>query len=239
MELFSQQRSANLLCALLLCSLATQTGGHTGFASAAEPEPIVGVWSSISDGYSWSIEISAQSDSRGTFYRGVYATPLPFHKTGEEGLIIRATSLPGVYEGRQKWKNALRISSWYPTRIVMNGGNVFTEYNSLPANIPLRMSTTWTYIRNARQGPQISNSTNVSPNPPANPSLDSTGSGFVINRAGQVLTNYHVVSGCSAIGVRVGQDKLSATVQASDATNDLAILNTNRTTASLNSVRAF
>ena len=52
MELFSQQRSANLLCVLLLCSLATQTGGHTGFASAAEPEPIVGVWSSISDGCS-------------------------------------------------------------------------------------------------------------------------------------------------------------------------------------------
>jgi len=87
------------------------------------------------------------------------------------------------------------------------------------------MSTTWTFIRNGQQEPQVSSAPASSSQ---SPKLDSTGSGFIINQRGQVLTNHHVVSGCSAVNVQVGQEKLQAAVQASDATNDLALLNTNR-----------
>jgi S1-C subfamily serine protease len=55
----------------------------------------------------------------------------------------------------------------------------------------------------------------------------SSGSGFFVSRAGQVLTNSHVVRGCSKIGIaRQGQPLVGARVSADDPTNDLAILET-------------
>jgi serine protease Do len=55
----------------------------------------------------------------------------------------------------------------------------------------------------------------------------SSGSGFFVSRAGQVLTNSHVVRGCSKIGIaRQGQPMVGARIYANDPTNDLAILET-------------
>ena len=50
---------------------------------------------------------------------------------------------------------------------------------------------------------------------------DSSGSGFVIDTAGHVLTNAHVVTGCDEIVLGVGE---RVELVASDQTNDLALL---------------
>ena len=56
----------------------------------------------------------------------------------------------------------------------------------------------------------------------------STGSGFVVSRErGYVLTNKHVVRGCSEVKVRVGgSEARTATVRALDRDDDLALLET-------------
>ena len=56
------------------------------------------------------------------------------------------------------------------------------------------------------------------------PSKTSSGSGFIINSEGYILTNNHVVEDCSAIKVQNGAQTGVAAKIASDAKNDLAIL---------------
>ena len=64
-------------------------------------------------------------------------------------------------------------------------------------------------------------------------SSTSTGSGFLIDRQGDILTNYHVIEGANrASGVSVQfEDKVlrSATVIGVDPNNDLAVLHVNMT----------
>ncbi|MGE4503286.1 MAG: trypsin-like peptidase domain-containing protein [Thiomicrospira sp.] len=73
----------------------------------------------------------------------------------------------------------------------------------------------------------------VAPEPkapqPAAPSV-TTGSGFVIGKNGQIVTNAHVVEGCKSISVELGNQQTSATLQAADNTNDMAILKSSLTT---------
>jgi S1-C subfamily serine protease len=59
----------------------------------------------------------------------------------------------------------------------------------------------------------------------AEPSLDSSGTGFFVSYDGHVLTNYHVADGCSLIRiVSLGAAPLNSTVVAKDKNNDLALL---------------
>ena len=50
----------------------------------------------------------------------------------------------------------------------------------------------------------------------------STGTGFLVNRAGHVLTNHHVVADCARVRTSLPGD--DAKIRAHDATNDLALL---------------
>ncbi|HEY6961357.1 MAG TPA: trypsin-like peptidase domain-containing protein [Gaiellaceae bacterium] len=53
----------------------------------------------------------------------------------------------------------------------------------------------------------------------------SLGSGFVIDRAGHIITNYHVIAGASKVQVSFsGQDQIPATVVGRDRTTDVAVL---------------
>lgn len=47
------------------------------------------------------------------------------------------------------------------------------------------------------------------------------GMGFIVSRQGHVLTNYHVVKGCTAIRAATEGGKQSLTVVGTDAENDL------------------
>jgi S1-C subfamily serine protease len=54
---------------------------------------------------------------------------------------------------------------------------------------------------------------------------ESLGSGFVIDKAGHIVTNFHVVRGASKIFVSFsGQDQLKGTVVGSDPSTDVAVL---------------
>jgi S1-C subfamily serine protease len=56
-------------------------------------------------------------------------------------------------------------------------------------------------------------------------SAQSLGSGFVIDKAGHVVTNYHVIQGAQKIQVSFsGQDEINATVVGKDPSTDTAVL---------------
>jgi uncharacterized protein len=58
----------------------------------------------------------------------------------------------------------------------------------------------------------------------AGPKAGSAGSGFIVNRAGDVVTSAHVVRGCRRIEVAQRQQRLAAALRAADEEADLAIL---------------
>lgn len=55
-----------------------------------------------------------------------------------------------------------------------------------------------------------------------------TGSAFVINAQGQLLTNAHVVKGCTAIRTYIAGQPVPATITVQDRANDLAVISTGR-----------
>ena len=64
---------------------------------------------------------------------------------------------------------------------------------------------------------------NLFPSPPQE--SESLGSGFVIDRAGHIVTNYHVIEGAQKVQVSFsGQDQIPATVVGKDPSTDIAVL---------------
>jgi len=60
---------------------------------------------------------------------------------------------------------------------------------------------------------------------PATQTSKSQGSGFVLDRAGHIITNFHVIQGAEKVQVSFsGQDQLPATVVGKDRSTDLAVL---------------
>ncbi|MGH3002718.1 MAG: S1C family serine protease, partial [Gaiellaceae bacterium] len=61
--------------------------------------------------------------------------------------------------------------------------------------------------------------------PSAPTTQESLGSGFVIDKAGHIVTNYHVVTGAQKVQVAFsGQDQLTAKVVGKDPSTDVAVL---------------
>ena len=61
---------------------------------------------------------------------------------------------------------------------------------------------------------------------PPQPESNGSGSGFVVNRAGEILTSHHAIERCANAGATItfGDASHHATVQARDTENDLALL---------------
>ena len=59
---------------------------------------------------------------------------------------------------------------------------------------------------------------------PGGERLSSGGTGFIVSRSGDVLTNYHVVDGCQELHILRNGEPAVATLVAEDPTADLAIL---------------
>jgi S1-C subfamily serine protease len=70
-------------------------------------------------------------------------------------------------------------------------------------------------------------STSAAPHVASKPpkAVSSSGTGFVISASGHIITNYHVIDGCTDIrGNLTGQPATELRVVSTDATNDLALL---------------
>ena len=63
---------------------------------------------------------------------------------------------------------------------------------------------------------------------PGKPAIESSGSGFLVDSTGAIVTNHHVIEGCGKVTVNLAGQALDAAVQAQDAVNDLALLKTPR-----------
>jgi S1-C subfamily serine protease len=152
-----------------------------------------------------------ENPGSGFLLKGVMIKPWPFFSEGEEVLRLNPTTIRGVYEGEQKWKS-LVMSRWAPARVVVQGDQLFTQYNSV--RFPTRIPTTWTYIREgAPSGP---------PAPPAEGSV--AGSGFLVRGSRHVLTSNHVVEGAQRVRVVFNGQEHEAVVVKQDKRNDLALL---------------
>ena len=67
----------------------------------------------------------------------------------------------------------------------------------------------------------------------------SLGSGFVIDKAGHILTNFHVVDGAKEVFVNFsGEDKYKATIVGTDPSTDVAVLQIDATSRALNASSA-
>ncbi|MEO5575720.1 MAG: trypsin-like peptidase domain-containing protein [Gaiellaceae bacterium] len=108
---------------------------------------------------------------------------------------------------------------------------------ALTAAVPVaddgRLSVSEVYARAAPGVVQITSTTSVSENPSVAPSFSlpriepeqALGSGFVIDKAGHIVTNYHVIEGADEIEVSFSnQDTLRATIVGSDPSTDIAVL---------------
>ena len=72
------------------------------------------------------------------------------------------------------------------------------------------------------------------PNLPEAPPQQALGSGFVIDKAGHIITNYHVIEGADQIEVSFSnQDTLRATVVGTDPSTDIAVLRVEASSRSL------
>ena len=81
----------------------------------------------------------------------------------------------------------------------------------------------------------IQDTPSLSPfNLPQAPSQQALGSGFVIDKAGHIVTNYHVIEGADQIEVSFSnQDTLRATLVGSDPSTDIAVLRVDASSRSL------
>jgi S1-C subfamily serine protease len=69
---------------------------------------------------------------------------------------------------------------------------------------------------------------------PTTPQLSALGSGFVIDKTGHIVTNYHVVEGASDVTVSFSnRDTVKAEVVGSDPSTDLAVLRVNTSASAL------
>jgi S1-C subfamily serine protease len=104
--------------------------------------------------------------------------------------------------------------------------------SSAPATSSSGLTAEQIYRRDAPGVVQITaTSTSTQPADPFNilpttPQTDqSLGSGFVIDKAGHIVTNYHVIQGATKVQVSFsGQDEITASVVGKDPSTDVAIL---------------
>lgn len=174
-------------------------------------DPLIGLWNATSAGFSWSVAIIKEQDlSKGYTLKGLMIKPWPSFAEGEEVLYLRPSSVTGVYEGTQKWKDALGFSSWFPARVAVQADNLFTQYNSVRHSTFL--SATWVYLREVTSGPEVARK------------AERGGSGFVLRGSPLVLTSHHVVEGAKEIRVIFRGQEHPVKLYRQDLQNDLVLL---------------
>ncbi len=127
------------------------------------------------------------------------------------------------------------------------GGGTTTVVRASPAPTPAapvaddgRLTVSEIYARAAPGVVQITSTTTASDNPSLAPlgqqavPRQALGSGFVIDKTGHIVTNYHVIEGADDIEVSFSnQDTLRATLVGSDPSTDIAVLRVQSTSRGL------
>jgi S1-C subfamily serine protease len=127
------------------------------------------------------------------------------------------------------------------------GGGTTTVVRTSPAPTPAapvaddrRLTVSEIYARAAPGVVQITSTATASDNPSAAPfeqqaaPRQALGSGFVIDKTGHIVTNYHVIEGADEIEVSFSnQDTLSASIVGSDPSTDIAVLRVQSTSRGL------
>jgi len=127
------------------------------------------------------------------------------------------------------------------------GGGTTTVVRASPAPTPAapvaddrRLTVSEIYARAAPGVVQITSTAAASDNPSAAPfdqqaaPRQALGSGFVIDKTGHIVTNYHVIEGADEIEVSFSnQDTLSASVVGTDPSTDIAVLRVQSTSRGL------
>ena len=127
------------------------------------------------------------------------------------------------------------------------GGGTTTVVRTSPAPTPAapvaddgRLTVSEIYVRAAPGVVQITSTATASDNPSAAPfdqqaaPRQALGSGFVIDKTGHIVTNYHVIEGADDIEVSFSnQDTLRATIVGSDPSTDIAVLRVQSTSRGL------
>lgn len=93
---------------------------------------------------------------------------------------------------------------------------VFRAFSSLAAVSVLKRTTLAIALLLVPQAPLIAGQSDEH--------KDLSGTGFIVNRQGHVLTNYHVVDGCVSIRATIEGKQKELVLVGSDAKNDLAVL---------------
>ena len=127
------------------------------------------------------------------------------------------------------------------------GGGTTTVVRNSPAPTPAapvaddgRLTVSEIYVRAAPGVVQITSTATASDNPSAAPfdqqaaPRQALGSGFVIDKTGHIVTNYHVIEGADEIEVSFSnRDTLRATIVGSDPSTDIAVLRVQSTSRGL------
>ncbi len=157
-----------------------------------------------------------------------------YRKAAEQGYSYAQARIGGVYlTGQGVPQNYIKAYMWYNLAAQSKDSKLSESCSTTrdelaqvmtPAQIAKaqRMSSEWS-IKQKKEGALRKPTGDTKETPMNTLTLQQTGTGFVINSKGFVLTNYHVVEGSRKIRV-MGPFESSAQVVAYDAQNDLALL---------------
>jgi uncharacterized protein len=180
-------------------------------------------------------------DSLGVYYSSGKGIPKDkieafkwYRKAAEQGQVDAQFSLGTMYSlGEGVPKNNVEAYKWY--NLAAASGNELAaelrtrlELEMTPQQIAeaQRLSASW-QPKSSTAADKAETPPGESTRPSTQPEQQSqlqTGTGFVVSREGHVLTNYHVIQGCTKIVCHLGGKPTLLSLAQTDAKNDLALL---------------
>lgn len=197
---------------------------------------------SVQSGLAWALSALGRHEEAIRAYAEVVRLD-PGDATGWGQMAIEAEQVGREREAVANWERALRVNPAYFDSRVAERGRWERAVALVGPQPPATVSGETTLVAQQGAPAAVATPANAAPTPPradlgetvARPGSlgdgpTSSGSGFFITRSGLVMTNKHVVRGCSSLKVRADSvAPVNARVVATDATDDLALLQAEET----------
>jgi S1-C subfamily serine protease len=222
------------------CSIA---GSHFAMRGASAPAPLAPIdprWLAVGNNAAITVRADTTRLSRTDsgyvhlFERSDYSTP---QRTVTVPISEYAYAIgEALYDCSQLRRRYLTFAGYSS-----NGTVVFNEAGA-PAWLTANpQSVLEASIRAVCARPAVSATSVVSSataTGPTGPHIEKTGSAFPVSRVGFLLTNNHVIEGCDAVQLQLGNSRFArADVVVADETNDIALLRTEHHFASAAALR--